>query len=138
VHRRHPAWSEISEKAVEALAFLIPVQCITCTRGRGSAVRARQVRPTQHKASAGTFIYAARLLTGGTGPLLRQRWAEYFSIVSTAGLIPLEVYEIAKHVTVSKIIVLLINALIVVYLIVRVRRTRSEGSFQEHRLQPTA
>src|SRR5258707_12421723 len=36
------------------------------------------LRPGQLKAaSAGTFIYAALLLTEGTGLLLRKRWAEY-------------------------------------------------------------
>lgn len=104
----------------------------------GLLTRVLQVSPTQLKAlSVGTFIYAALLLTEGTGLLLRQRWAEYFTIISTAGLIPLEVYEIAKHVTISKIIVLLINALIVVYLVVRVRRTRSRSSLQERGRQLT-
>ena len=103
----------------------------------GLLSRVLQVSPTQLKEiSAGTFIYAALLLTEGTGLLLRKRWAEYFTIITTAGLIPLEVYEITRHVTVSKIIVLLINALIVVYLILRVRRIRSRSSLQEQRPTP--
>jgi uncharacterized membrane protein (DUF2068 family) len=85
--------------------------------------RALRVTPHQLKAlSAGTFIYSALLLTEGTGLLLRRRWAEYFTIVTTAGLIPLEVYELTKHVTVAKIAVLIINFAIVVYLVLRVRR----------------
>lgn len=78
-------------------------------------------------ASAGTFVYAALLLTEGTGLLLRKRWAEYFTIISTAGLIPLEVYEIHRHLTAAKIVVLLVNIAIVIYLIARVcvaRRAR--------------
>ncbi len=77
-------------------------------------------------ASVGTFIYAALLLTEGTGLLLRKRWAEYFTIISTAGLVPLEVYEIHRHLTAAKIVVLLVNIAIVIYLIVRVQRTRPE------------
>jgi uncharacterized membrane protein (DUF2068 family) len=76
------------------------------------------------EASAGTFIYAALLLTEGTGLLLRKRWAEYFTIITTAGLIPLEVYEIHRHLTAAKIVVLLLNIAIVIYLIARVWRTR--------------
>jgi uncharacterized membrane protein (DUF2068 family) len=76
--------------------------------------------------SAGTFVYAALLLTEGTGLLLRKRWAEYFTIITTAGLIPLEIYEIAKHLTAVKILVLVINAAIVVYLVLRVRDARGE------------
>ena len=86
--------------------------------------RITQVSPKQlREASVGTFIYAALLLTEGTGLLLRKRWAEYFTIITTAGLIPLEVYELAKHVTPVKIVVLLLNVAIVVYLVVRIRKT---------------
>ena len=85
--------------------------------------RAFAVSPSQLKeASVGTFVYAGLLLTEGTGLSLRKRWAEYFTIITTAGLIPLEVYEIHRHLTATKIAVLLINAAIVIYLIVRVRR----------------
>lgn len=83
------------------------------------------VTPKQlEAASVGTFIYAGLLLTEGTGLLLRKRWAEYFTIITTAGLIPLEVYEISRHITAAKIGVLIINVGIVVYLVIRVRRTR--------------
>jgi uncharacterized membrane protein (DUF2068 family) len=85
--------------------------------------RVLRINPHQLKAlSAGTFIYAALLLTEGTGLLLRQRWAEYFTILTTGGLIPLEVYELAKHITWIKIVVLIVNVAIVVYLVVGVRR----------------
>ena len=85
--------------------------------------RALSVSPKQLKeASAGTFVYAALLLTEGTGLLLRRRWAEYFTIITTGGLIPLEIYEMSKHVTATKAVVLAVNVAIVIYLVLRVRR----------------
>lgn len=85
--------------------------------------RAFAVSPKQLKeASAGTFIYAGLLLTEGTGLWLRKRWAEYFTIITTSGLIPLEVYEIHRHLTAAKIVVLLVNVAIVIYLVARVHR----------------
>ncbi len=85
--------------------------------------RALSVSPKELKeASVGTFVYAGLLLTEGTGLLLRKRWAEYFTIITTAGLIPLEVYEISRHLTALKIVVLLVNVAIVIYLVARVRR----------------
>ncbi len=85
--------------------------------------RAFRVTPHQLKTlSGGTFIYAALFLTEGTGLIMRRRWAEYLTIITTGGLVPLEVYEIAKHVTPVKIGVLIVNIAIVVYLVVRVRR----------------
>jgi len=84
--------------------------------------KALSVTPAQLKAaSAGTFIYSGLLLTEGIGLLLRKRWAEYFTIITTAGLIPLEVYEIVHHLTTAKIAILAVNVAIVVYLIARVR-----------------
>jgi uncharacterized membrane protein (DUF2068 family) len=74
--------------------------------------------------SAGTFFYAALLLTEGTGLLLRQRWAEYFTVIVTGSFIPLELYELARHVTLTRLIVISVNVVIVWYLVVRLRRPR--------------
>jgi uncharacterized membrane protein (DUF2068 family) len=83
------------------------------------------VSPKQLKElSAGTFIYAAVLLTEGLGLLLRKHWAEYFTVISTGIFIPLEIYELARHFTAAKVLVLLINVAIVVYLIGQLRRER--------------
>jgi uncharacterized membrane protein (DUF2068 family) len=73
--------------------------------------------------SVGTFFYSALFLTEGVGLALRKRWAEYFTIVSTSLFIPLEVYELAKHASLAKGILLLANAGIVAYLVVELRRT---------------
>jgi len=75
--------------------------------------------------SIGTFFYSALFLTEGVGLALRKRWAEYLTIVSTASLLPLEVYEIARGASPAKILVLLANIAIVVYLVIEVRRTRN-------------
>jgi len=96
--------------------------------------RVLQVSPNQLKAlSAGTFIYAGLLLTEGTGLLLRKTWAEYFTIITTAGLIPLELYELARHFTAVKVIVSTVNVAIVVYLVLRVRRRRNLDGHTERR-----
>jgi uncharacterized membrane protein (DUF2068 family) len=89
----------------------------------GLLTRLLKLSPAQLKAaSVGTFIYAGLLLTEGIGLLLRKRWAEYFTIITTAGLIPLELYELVKHVTAAKVAILAINIAIVAYLVARVRR----------------
>src|SRR4051812_35589624 len=45
----------------------------------------------------GTFLYAALFITEGIGLWMDQRWAEWLTIVSTAGLIPIEIYELVKE-----------------------------------------
>jgi len=85
-------------------------------------LRVFRVTPKQLKElSVGTFLYAGLFATEGIGLLLRRRWAEYFTIVTTGALIPLEIYEIAKHFTALKLGVTAVNILIVWYLVARVR-----------------
>ena len=72
--------------------------------------------------SIGTFIYAAIFLTEGLGLALGKRWAEYLTIISTASLLPLEIYELAKHASVGKGLALVINLGVVAYLIFELRR----------------
>ena len=73
----------------------------------------------------GSFVYAALFLTEGVGLWLTKHWAEWFTAVITGSLVPLEIFEIHRHTTVTRIIVLLINVAIVVYLVVRIRTERS-------------
>jgi len=72
--------------------------------------------------SAGTFIYSAIFFTEGIGLALRQRWAEYFTIITTSSLLPLEVYELVKHASWGKVFALLVNLAVVAYLIYELRR----------------
>lgn len=69
--------------------------------------------------SAGTFFYAALLLTEGVGLLLRKRWAEYFTIFATGSFIPLEIYELVEKLSAAKVSVLAINVAVVLYLVFR-------------------
>ena len=72
--------------------------------------------------SVGTFIYSAIFLTEGTGLAFRKRWAEYFTIITTASFLPLEVYELIRHASAAKGVALLINIAVVVYLVRELRR----------------
>jgi uncharacterized membrane protein (DUF2068 family) len=80
---------------------------------------------TLKEIGAGSLFYAALLLTEGVGLMRGKRWAEYLTIVATSSLVPLEIYEIVRHVTLTRIGVLVLNLVIVGYLVVRVRRERA-------------
>ncbi len=67
-----------------------------------------------------SFVYAALFLTEGIGLWLEKRWAEWFTVVITSSLVPLEVYEIYRRPTPVKIIVLILNIAIVAYLLYRI------------------
>ena len=74
----------------------------------------------------GAWLYAALFLIEGIGLWRERRWAEYLTIVATASLIPFEVYELVKEVSATRVTALMLNAAIVVYLIARLRSTRTK------------
>ena len=69
--------------------------------------------------------YAALFLTEGTGLLFRKRWAEWLTIIATSSLLPFEMYELARKFTAVRLLALLINAAVVLYLIYLVRQSPS-------------
>lgn len=86
-------------------------------------LRIFNVTPKQlRELSVGTFVYAAIFLTEGTGLLTRRHWAEYMTLISTGLFIPLEAYELARHFTIAKLVVTIVNFAIVWYLAARIRR----------------
>jgi uncharacterized membrane protein (DUF2068 family) len=71
-----------------------------------------------------SFVYAGLFLTEGIGLWLMKRWAEWFTIIITSSLVPVEIYELYRHPTATKILVLIINIAVVLYLLYRIRSER--------------
>jgi uncharacterized membrane protein (DUF2068 family) len=87
--------------------------------------RVAALSPHRMRALAtGMFVYAGLLTVEGVGLALGKRWAEYVTVFITASLLPLEFYEIARHPTLTRTVVLVVNVGIVAYLIARLRRGR--------------
>jgi uncharacterized membrane protein (DUF2068 family) len=76
--------------------------------------------------SAVAFFYSALFATEGTGLFLRKRWAEWFVVIVTASLLPLEAYEIWHKVTAAKILLTIGNLLILGYLIHVIRQKQKK------------
>ncbi len=72
--------------------------------------------------AAATFCYAGLFLVEGSGLWLGLHWAEVLTVIATSSLIPVEIYELAKHPTVNKVLVIVINVAILGYLVWRLRR----------------
>ena len=71
-----------------------------------------------------TFAYSALFLTEGTGLFFEKRWAEFLTIIATASFIPLEFYELFKNPSLVKVFFLALNAGIVGFLIITLRRQK--------------
>lgn len=65
------------------------------------------------------LMVAYGLLEGieGWGLWKEKRWAEYLTVVATAGLIPFEIYELTKEVTVFRVGALMLNIAVIVFLV---------------------
>jgi uncharacterized membrane protein (DUF2068 family) len=73
--------------------------------------------PAKEVAAALTaFGYAILMGTEGVGLYLRRSWARWFTIGATSSLMPIEVYEVAREPGIVRVVILLINAALVVYL----------------------
>jgi uncharacterized membrane protein (DUF2068 family) len=83
-----------------------------------------RVHSPQLWAMAGAaLLYASVRIAEAIGLWLRQRWAEWFGVLTGGIYIPVEIYEVTRSVTWPKVTVLLVNGLIVAYLIVEVSRS---------------
>lgn len=74
--------------------------------------------------SVGTFVYAGIFFVEGIGLALQKRWAEYLTIVTTASLLPIEIYELTRRVSAGRCLALGINVAVVVYLVYELQRFR--------------
>lgn len=62
-------------------------------------------------------IYAVVEGTEAVGLWMERRWAEYLTVVATAGFLPLEIHELTKRVTFVRLLALVVNLAILVYLV---------------------
>jgi uncharacterized membrane protein (DUF2068 family) len=75
--------------------------------------------------SAVVFIYAGLDFVEGIGLMLEKRWAEYFTLILTVALLPLEAFKLIRHPNHWTLVLLLVNSLIAIYLVWLVLPKRS-------------
>jgi uncharacterized membrane protein (DUF2068 family) len=82
---------------------------------------------------AAVFFDAGLDFIEGTGLVLRKTWAEYFTLILTASFLPWELFEILRHVTIAKVCLTILNALVVLYLVyvLKQRQTRMAAEEQQ-------
>ena len=72
---------------------------------------------TLHLVGLAVAVYAVLEGLEAVGLWYQQRWAEYLTFIATTALLPLEVYELTRTVSPLKIIALIVNVAVVVYLL---------------------
>jgi uncharacterized membrane protein (DUF2068 family) len=90
--------------------------------------------------AVGIALYAVINLVEAVGLWQARRWAEYLTLVEVVVFIPIEIHELAIRVSVLKILTMLINVAVVVYLLFakRLFGVRGGGRAEEaERMQDT-
>jgi uncharacterized membrane protein (DUF2068 family) len=82
--------------------------------------------------------YAVLEGTEAVGLWFTRRWAEYLTLVSTAVFVPYEAHELARGVSVLKLLALAINLLIVIYLLLAKRLFGLRGGGKAERAERAA
>jgi uncharacterized membrane protein (DUF2068 family) len=74
---------------------------------------------SSHLHLLGAVLLAYAVVEGieAVGLWYQRRWAEYLTFLVTTSLLPLEIYEILNHATVFKVLALIINTAVVIYLL---------------------
>ncbi|MEO9222832.1 MAG: DUF2127 domain-containing protein [Mycobacteriaceae bacterium] len=67
------------------------------------------------------IAYAVLELVEGVGLWLLKRWGEYFAVIATAIFLPLEVYDMTRGITATRLAAFVINVAAVLYLLVSKR-----------------
>ena len=96
------------DKAIDLLSKL--------TRGHAAAL------------GLGAIAYGSLFTVEGIGLWKGKRWAEYLTVIATSLLIPFEIYELTRRLTVVRVSALVVNAGAVVYLVYRLRHPRAANA----------
>jgi uncharacterized membrane protein (DUF2068 family) len=73
--------------------------------------------PLLKRIGALAFSYAGLSLAEGIGLYLEKAWGEYLTLAITASFLPWEIFEVFHRLTWVRVVLLLVNALVFVYLL---------------------
>ena len=98
----------------------------------GFIVRELQNLLNLHSGTLNILVYTALAyfvveLIEAIGLWHEKRWAEYLTVIATAGLMPFEIVELTRRVTVFRVGALVVNLAIVIWLVWRKRLFGSNG-----------
>ena len=116
----HRNLSEVLAQWVEAVNIDPANRLVDAALAKAANLQPKHIK----ELGVGSFLYAGLFLIEGTGLWLGRRWGEWVTIVITGSLLPIEIYEIFRHASTVKFLVLTLNAAILAYLIYMVRTER--------------
>jgi uncharacterized membrane protein (DUF2068 family) len=119
----NPTWSRAVHQWIRAYAFGVENDMAH----RALAWFANLSPQRAEALGLGLFAYGSLFVVEGIGLWSGRRWGEYLTVIATGLLIPLEIYELIQKFTLPRLVALVINVAIVIYLIVRLRENNKES-----------
>ena len=118
LHLLHKDLETVVTRWIESLRIDPDNQLIAAALSRLGMLEAKELK----QLSFLTGFYAILFLTQGIGLGLKQRWAEYLTLVATGFFVPIEIYELYQQISAMKISLLCINVAALVFLLHLIRQ----------------
>jgi uncharacterized membrane protein (DUF2068 family) len=109
----HQDASDVLEKFAEHMRFNPESRLINFILEKASLLDDHLLR----RIGAVGLIYAALDLIEGTGLYLEKPWAEFLTLAITASFLPWEIFEVIRRLTLIRVGLLTVNALVFFYLL---------------------
>jgi uncharacterized membrane protein (DUF2068 family) len=121
VHAKFKAMHSWAEGLLNALSSARAGRGGVSSHGLTAALLTRLAHIDPHSLlwlAAVAGVYAIVSAFEAFGLWFERRWAEYLTVLATAGFLPLEVHELIKRVTFVRVFAMVVNLAILVYLVV--------------------
>lgn len=115
---RHADSDNSLRRWIDALAVDPHGKYLTDVIAKLTSLHARELR----EIGVACLLYALVFVVEGIGLLGRRMWAEVLTVIVTISFIPLEIYELFHHMSWAKVAVIIINVLVALYLLRRLKR----------------
>ena len=120
LHLLHKDIDDVLTQLATALRFNPESRFVNFLADKGSLLN----DPILRRIGFLAFAYASVSLAEGIGLYLEKAWGEYLTLLITGSFLPWEVFEIFRRITWGRVVLLVVNLLVFVYLLklVAVRR----------------
>ena len=109
----HKDVGDLFARLADHLRFNPESRFVNFILDRASIIDDRLLR----RIGAVVFIYAGLDLIEGVGLYLEKAWAEYLTLAITASFLPWEIFEVFRKLTLPRMGLLVVNALVFFYLL---------------------
>jgi uncharacterized membrane protein (DUF2068 family) len=127
LHLVHKNVSDVVLHIIDALRIDPESRFVGIVMDRVELINIHQLR----RAGVLSFLYAAVCVVEGTGLVMEKGWAEYFTVILTAMGLPWESYELLERYSPYKVVLLIINLVVLVYLVWVLKKKKEEEATAE-------